>query len=250
VLPDNAPLREALAAAVGDPAPEAQRGVLEAILAGTLIVALAPSGGEPPPPGSRGAPLAVAPGPDGRLTALVFSGPTALHGWAGTDRTASGPGRAMAALVRDQGVTAAVLDVAGPVAATLEHADLRALASGVAEAGSPVPAGPGRQAPLRLRAPDPSLPAEAADALRAALEPHAAVAAAYMFEGPPDGARRRLWLGLDLAQGAIPGAALADGVRALEPHVGGARVETTVVQRDGVLAALREAAPPLFERRR
>jgi hypothetical protein len=248
VLPDNAPLREALAAAAGDPAPDAQRRVLEAMLGGTLIVALAPSGGEPPAPGSRGAPLAVAPGPDGTLTALLFSGPGALHGWAGTDRTASGPGRAMAALVRDQGVTAAVLDVAGPVAATLEHADLRALASGVATVGSPVAVGPGRQAPLRLRAPDPPLPVDAAVALSASLEDHAAVAAAYVFEGPRDGDRRRLWLGLDLAPGAIAGPALRDGVRALEPHVGDARLETTVVQRDGVLAALREAAPPLFER--
>jgi hypothetical protein len=248
VLPDNPPLREVLAGAAGDPAPAAQRRVLEAILAGTLIVALAPSGGEPPSPGSRGAPLAVAPAPDGTLTALLFSGPTALHGWAGTDRTASGPGRAMAALVRDQGVTAAVLDVAGPVAATLEHADLRALASGVADVGSPVGVGPGRQAPLRLRAPDPPLPAEAAAGLSAALEAHAAVAAAYVFEGPPDGDRRRLWLGLDLTPGAIAGPALAAGLEALAPHTGDARLETTVVQRDGVLAALRAAAPPLFER--
>ena len=247
MLPDNAPLREALAAAASDPSPAAQRRVLEAVLAGTLIVALVPSDVETRPD-ALGARVAVAPAPDGTFTALLFSGPRALQGWAGSDRAASGPGRAMVALVRDQGVTAAVRDVAGPVAATLEHAELRALASGVAEVGAPVRVGPGRQAPLRLRAPDPPLAPEAARALADAVRRHEHVVAAYVFEGPADGDRRRLWLGLDLTPGAMPGAALADGVRALEPHVGDARIETTIVQRDGVLAALREAAPPVFER--
>lgn len=250
MLPDNGPLREALAAAAAPAAsspPDAQRRVLEAVLAGTLIVALVPSGGDDDV-GAR-PPLAVSRAPDGSLVALLFSGPAPLAAWSGTDRTASGPGRAMAALVRDQGVTAAVLDVAGPVAATFEHAELRALASGVADVGAPAPIAAGRQAPLRLRAPDPPVPDEAAAALREALAPHEHVRAAYVFEGPPDGERRRLWLGLDLVPGSSS-AVLADGVAALEPWLPDASLETTVVARDGVLAALAEAAPALFVRSR
>jgi hypothetical protein len=241
VLPDNAPLREALAA-------DAPRRVLEAVLAGTLIVALAPTGPDEDERSNR-APLAVSRAPDGTLVALLFSGPGPLASWSGTDRTASGPGRAMAALVRDQGVTAAVLDVAGPVAATLEHAELRALASGVADVGEPAPIAAGRQAPLRLRTPDPPVPSEAAQALGAALAPHEHVLAAYVFEGPRDGeGRRRLWLGLDLVEGARAGAAQADGIAALEPLLPGVSFETTVVARDGVLAALAAAAPALYVR--
>jgi hypothetical protein len=260
VLPDNAPLRQALAAAASGAASPAaapatlsaaQRRVLAAALDGTLIVALVPSthddasgadDGSPPP-------LAVSQAADGSLVALLFSGPGPLLSWSGTDRTASGPGRAMAALVRDQGVTSAVVDVAGPVAAALEHAELRALASGVADAGEPAPIAAGRQAPLRLRAPDPPVPDEAAAALGEALAPHEHVLAAYVFEGPSDaGGRRRLWLGLDLVAGSSAGAAPADGVAALEPLLPDVSLETTVVARDGVLVALAEAAPALYLR--
>ena len=277
VLPDNEPLRAALAA--GAPA-----GVLEAILGGTLIVALLPRewGGDETvsaaheagdrgataagdrgataagdrgaaAAGDRGAaaPLAVMRGGDGRLVALAFSGPGTLGAWGGTDRTASGPGRAMAALIRDQGLTAVAVDIAGPVAAVLDHADLRALASGVTDPGAPAPVGEGRHTPLRLRAPDPPLPPAATAALARALEPHAPVAAAYVFEGPPEDRTRRLWLGLDIpppretkpAEDALQ-AALA----ALRPHLPGVRLEFTIVERDAVLASLRESAPPVFER--
>jgi hypothetical protein len=238
VLPDNEPLRAALVA--GSPG-----GVREAILGGTLIVALMHDTGE------TGTPLAVMRAGDGTLTALAFSGPGTLGAWGGTDRTASGSGRAMAALIRDQGVTAAALDIAGPVAAALDHADLRALASGVADAGEPAPVGEGRRVPLRLRAPDPPVPPEARTALARALEPHAAVAAAYVFEGPPEDGARRLWLGLDIPpprEVAPVEAALQAGLAALRPHLPGVRLEYTIVERDAVLAALAEAAPPVYAR--
>jgi hypothetical protein len=148
-------------------------------------------------------------------------------------------------------VTAAAIDIAGPVAAVLGHADLRALASGVAEPGEPAPVGEGRRTPLRLRAPDPPLPPAALAALAAALEPHATVAAAYVFEGPPEDETRRLWLGLDIPpprETAPAEAALQDGLAALRPHLPGVRLEFTIVERDAVLASLAETAPPVFER--
>jgi hypothetical protein len=282
VLPDNEPLRAALAS--GSPS-----RVLEAILGGTLVVALMPAAPEPhgvavavgenrvgasEPHGAAvadrlgatdphgpaaaavgedrvGAPLAVMRGGDGTLAALAFSGPRTLGAWGGTDRAAGGPGRAMAALIRDQGVTAAALDVAGPVAAVLDHADLRALASGVSEPGEPEPVGEGRRTPLRLRAPDPPLPPEARAALATALAAHPVVAAAYVFEGPPEEGRRRLWLGLDIPpprEAATAEAALQAGLAALRPCLPGVRLEHTIVERDAVLAALAEAAPAVFER--
>jgi hypothetical protein len=237
-VPDNEPLRAALAAGSPD-------AVREAILGGTLIVALTPDTGDPRTP------LAVMPAGDGTLTALAFSGPGTLGAWGGTDRVAHGSGRAMAALIRDQGVTAAALDIAGPVAAALDHADLRALASGVSDPGEPEPVGEGRAKPLRLRAPDPPLPAEARAALAAALQPHPAVAAAYVFEGPPDDGTRRLWLGLDIPpprETATAEAALQAGLAALRAHLPGVRLEFTIVERDAVLASLAEAAPPVYER--
>jgi SseB protein C-terminal domain len=217
--------------------------VLEAMLGGTVLLALVPTAHAP-----ADHPVAAARAPDGTATAYLFSGPGPLALWGATDRVVHGPGRAMAAIVRDQGLTAASVDVAGPVAATLDHAELRALASGVAEPGAPQAPTAARPAPLRLRAPDPALPAEAARALTEALRPREEVRAAYVFEGPPDGERRRLWLGLDLAVGADAGAAIDAGLEALAPHAGGARLAVTVVERDAVLAALREAAPPLYER--
>jgi hypothetical protein len=269
VLPDNEPLRAALAA--GAPA-----GVLEAILGGTLIVALTPrEGGETAAgahevapaaddrgaaPDDRGAaaddrgaaaPLAVMRGGDGRLVALAFSGPGTLGAWGGTDRTASGPGRAMAALIRDQGLIAVAVDIAGPVAAVLDHADLRALASGVSDPGAPAPVGEGRHTPLRLRAPDPPLPPAATAALARALEPHTPVAAAYVFEGPPEGQTRRLWLGLDIPpprETAPAEEALQAGLAALRPHLPDVRLEFTIVERDAVLASLAETAPAVFQR--
>ncbi len=257
MLPDNEPLRAALAA--GAPA-----GVLEAILGGTLIVALTPREGNVPAAGgdeavaadNRGArdaaaPLAVMRGGDGRLVALAFSGPGTLGAWGGTDRTAGGPGRAMAALIRDQGLTAVAVDIAGPVAAVLDHADLRALASGVSDPGAPAPVGEGRRTPLRLRAPDPPLPPAATAALARALEPHAPVAAAYVFEGPTEDQTRRLWLGLDIPpprETAPAEEALQAGLAALRPHLPGVRLELTIVERDAVLAALAESAPPVFRR--
>ena len=245
MLPDNEPLRAALAA--GAPA-----GVLEAILGGTLIVALMPRD-EIVADDDRAAtaPLAVMRGGDGRLVALAFSGPGTLGAWGGTDRTASGPGRAMAALIRDQGLTAVAVDIAGPVAAVLDHADLRALASGVSDPGAPAPVGAGRSTPLRLRSPDPPLPKAATAALARVLEPHETVAAAYVFEGPPEDQTRRLWLGLDIPpprETAPAEAALEAGLAALRPHLPGVRLEFTIVERDAVLAALAEAAPPVFQR--
>jgi hypothetical protein len=237
-LPDNEPLRAALAAG-------SATGVLDAILRGTLIVALTPDTGDPRTP------LAVMRGGDGTLTALAFSGPGTLGAWGGTDRTVSGGGRAMAAVIRDQGLTAAALDIAGPVAAALDHADLRALASGVAEPGAPAPVGEGGAKPLRLRAPDPPLPPRARAALAAALEPHTAVAAAYVFEGPADDGARRLWLGLDIPpprEAAPAEAALHAGLAALRAHLPGVELEFTIVERDAVLAALAEAAPAVYER--
>src|SRR5688572_16419234 len=230
VLPDNEPLRAALAAG-------APGGVLEAILGGTLIVALTPREGDEPHRGAA-APLAVMRGGDGRLVALAFSGPGTLGAWGGTDRTASGPGRAMAALIRDQGLIAVAVDIAGPVAAVLDHADLRALASGVSDPGAPALVGEGRSTPLRLRAPDPPLPPAATAALARALEPYAPVAAAYVFEGPPEDQARRLWLGLDIPpprEAAPAEAALQAGLAALRPHLPGVRLEFTIVERDAVL---------------
>ena len=238
MLPDNAPLRAALAAG-------APSGVLEAILGGTLIVALTPDAGQP------GMPLAVMRAGEGPLTALAFSGPDTLGAWGGTDRVADGGGRAMAALIRDQGLTAAALDIAGPVAAVLSHADLRALASGVSEPGEPEPVGDDRQAALRLKAPDPPLPPAARAALARAFEPHPAVAAAYVFEGRSQEGERRLWLGLDVPpprRTAAAEAAIHAGLSALRTHLPGAHLEFTIVERDAVLAALAEAAPPVFER--
>jgi hypothetical protein len=149
----------------------------------------------------------------------------------------------MAALVRDQGIGAAVLDVAGPVAATLDHAELRALASGVSDPGAPAPPPPGRQAPLRLTAPDPPLPPAAADALGEALAPHAAVVAGYVFAGAD-----RLWVGLDAGGSAPPDAAAEAAVDAIRALVPGTRVDCIAVEHDAVLEALRAAAPPLYER--
>ena len=243
MLPDNEPLRAALAR-------DEPGAVLEAILGGTLIVALTPRAGGEPEHADR-APLAVMRAPGGPLAAVAFSGPGTLGAWGGTDRAVSGPGRAMATLIRDQGVTVAALDVAGPVAAALDHADLRALASGVAEPGDPEPIGEGRQPALRLKAPDPPLPPEARAALASALEPHGAVAAAYVFEGPSTAGARRLWLGLDVPpprRAVAAEAALEEALEALRVHVPGAQIEFTIVERDAVLASLRESAPPVFER--
>jgi type III secretion system (T3SS) SseB-like protein len=237
VLPDNAALRTALAAGAAE-------RVLEAILGGTLIVALTPDDGEP------GTPLAVMRAGDGTLTALAFSGPGTLGMWGGTDRAAGGPGRAMAALIRDQGLTAAAIDIAGPVAAALDHADLRALASGVAEPGEPAPLERGRHTPLRLRAPHPPLDPKTVSALSAALRAHDVVDAAYVFEGPPEDGVRRLWLGLDIPPPREPAAvedALRAGVDALREQLPDIRIEHTIVERDAVLASLRETAPPVYE---
>jgi hypothetical protein len=235
MLPDNPPLRTALAAG-------APSRVLEAILDGTLIVALTPDDGEP------GTPLAVMRGGDGTLTALAFSGPGTLGTWGGTDRAVSGPGRAMAAVIRDQGLTAAAIDIAGPVAASLDHADLRALASGVADPGEPASVGEGRRTPLRLRAPDPPIDSSA---VSAALRAHSVVSAAYVFEGPPEDGVRRLWLGLDIPAprpaDAVE-AALRAGVTALREQLPDARIEHTIVEHDAVLASLAESAPPVYTR--
>ena len=130
MLPDNPRLRTALGAAAGDA--ERQGEVLAALLDGTAILALVPgerdTGRLGITPIAKPPPLAVARDAEGVLTALLFSGPETFAAWGGSNRAVCGPGRAMAAMVRDQGVFAAVLDVAGPVAAALDHADLRALA--------------------------------------------------------------------------------------------------------------------------
>ena len=240
MLPDNEALRTALAAGAAE-------RVLEAILGGTLLVALTPDDGRP------GTPLAVMRAGDGTLTALAFSGPATLGTWGGTDRAAGGPGRAMAALIRDQGLTAAAIDIAGPVAASLDHADLRALASGVSEPGEPAPVGEGRRTPLRLHAPDPPLDPQAASALAAALRAHDVVDAAYVFEGPPEDGVRRLWLGLDIPPPREPSlveAAFRAGVDVLREQLPDVEIEHTIVEHDAVLASLREAAPPVYEARR
>jgi hypothetical protein len=242
VLPDNPRLAAALAAAAHDPT--AHGDVLEAILAGTLIVALTPAGGATPHP------VAVAFSPGGPPCALAFSGPRPLALWAGTDRTASGPGRAMAALIRDHGLTAAALDVAGPVAAVLEHGELRALASGAAagEVDTAAPLGE-RPAPLRLRAPDPPLDPAVGAALAGALARHPAVAAAFVFEGARTGDRRHLVVGLEVpARDPAAVAAAVDAVdAAVAPLVApAAGVDYTVIERDAVFGALREAVPPAY----
>jgi hypothetical protein len=239
VLPDNRRLAAALAAGDGDE-------VRAAILAGTLIVALAPGDDDPPPRSDETPRLAVARAPDGTLCALAFSGPATLALWAGTDRTVFGPGRAMAALIRGQGLPAATLDVAGPVAALLDHADLRALASGVESADETTAPIAARPAPLRLRAPDPPLPAEAAAALAAALTHHAAVTAAYVFEGPRAGDRRHLVVGLDMS--GDPGPAIDAADAALAPHLAGAAVNYTLIEHDAVFASLRETVSPVYTR--
>jgi hypothetical protein len=231
VLPQNRRLAAALAAGDADE-------VRAAILVGTLIVALVP--------GDDGPQVAATRAPDGTLCALAFSGPATLALWSGTDRTVFGPGRAMAALIRGTGLPAATVDVAGPVAALLDHADLRALASGVEradEARSPLAA---RPAPLRLRAPDPRLPPGAAAALAAALRGHAAVAAAYVFEGPRAGDRRHLVVGLDMS--GDPTAAMHAADAALAPHVAGAAVNYTLIEHDAVFASLRETVTPAYRR--
>lgn len=164
----------------------------------------------------------------------------------GTDRTVFGPGRAMAALIRDQGLPAATVDVAGPVAALLDHADLRALASGVAEAAdAPAPLA-ARPAPLRLHAPDPPLPAEAGAALAEALAAYPAVSTAYVFEGPRAGDRRHLVVGLDMS--GDPGPVIDAADNALAAHVAGAAVNYTLIEHDAVFASLRETVAPAYTR--
>jgi hypothetical protein len=232
VLPDNRRLAAALAAGDGDE-------VRAAILAGTLIVALMPGRDHPPP-------VAATQAPDGTLCALTFSGPATLALWAGTDRTVFGPGRAMAALIRDQGLPAATVDVAGPVAALLDHADLRALASGVVEADEQRAPAAARPAPLRLRAPDPPIPAAAGAALAEALATHPDVAAAYVFEGPRAGDRRHLVVGLDMTGDPAPVIDAAD--TALAEHVAGAAVNYTLIEHDAVFASLRETVAPAYTR--
>jgi type III secretion system (T3SS) SseB-like protein len=231
VLPENPPLAAALAAGDADAA-------RAAILAGTLIVALMPEEETPR--------VAATQAPDGTLCALAFSSPATLALWSGTDRTVYGPGRAMAALIRDQGLPAATVDVAGPVAALLDHGDLRALASGVAIADETTAPTAARPAPLRLRAPDPPLPAAAAAALAGALRGHDGVAAAYVFEGPRGNERRHLVVGLDMA--GDPAAAIDAADAALAPHVAGAAVNYTLIEHDAIFASLRETVGPAYER--
>ena len=250
MLPDNRRLATALAAAGERDSASAHREVLDAILEGTLIVAVGPGS-------SSDAPVVAASRvPGGVLCAMAFSGPETLARWGATNRAASGPGRAMAALIRDQGLAAASIDAAGPVAAVLEHAELRALASGViaddvATAGaSPTAA---RPAPLRLYAPDPPLDPAVAAAVAGALAGQPAVSAAYVFEGPRVGDRRHLVVGLDLPEPRDP-VALAAAVDAVDAAVAPlvapeAGVDYTAVERDEVFDALRETVPAVYERR-
>jgi hypothetical protein len=232
VLPENRRLVAALAAGDAD---EARAAILD----GTLIVALTPD--------EDAHRVAATQAPDGTLCALAFSGPATLGLWAGTERTVFGPGRAMAALIRDQGLPAATVDVAGPVAALLDHGDLRALASGVATADETTAPVAARPAPLRLRAPDPPLPEAARAALANALAVHTDVVAAYLFDGPTAGERRHLVVGLDLSGDAHPVIEAADA--ALAPHVAGAVVNYTLIEHDAVFASLLETVSPAYVRR-
>ncbi len=250
MLPDNRRLAAALAAAGDRDSASAHREVLDAILEGTLIVALGPGS-------SSDAPVVAASRvPGGALCAMAFSGPETLAMWGATNRAASGSGRAMAALIRDQGLAAAAIDAAGPVAVVLEHAELRALASGVTAddvaMGGAAPTA-GRPAPLRLHAPDPPLEPAVAAALAGALAGHPVVSAAYLFEGPAVGDRRHLVVGLDLPEPRDP-VALAAAVDAVDAAVAplvapAAGVDYTVIERDAVFDALRDAVPAAYERR-
>ena len=102
----------------------------------------------------------------------------------------------------------------------------------------------------RHRAPHPPLDPQIVPALSAALRAQDVVDAAYVFEGPPEDGVRRLWLGLDIPPPREPAAVedtLRAGVDALREQLPDIRIEHTIVERDAVLASLRETAPPVYE---
>lgn len=191
--PASTPLTDLLARAAGGGDPGLHGRICAEVLRSKLLVETAPS-----EDGSDGPGLVMLRGEDGRVGLPVFSGLEALKRWKpDCDMVAAIPAVGLFETALRAGVDAVILDVPVP-AWEFGAEEIAAFAAGRIP---PPPVPEETMVRVEVSAPQ-AVPAQGQlAALRAALEPHPEILAAYLFSVTLPGRERALCLGLLLAGG-------------------------------------------------
>jgi hypothetical protein len=241
--PANPALADLLARAAGGGDPGLHGRICAEVLRSKLLVETAP--GEQPEDGPG---LVMLRGSDGRVGLPVFSGLEALKRWKpGCEAVASIPAQGLFQAARRAGVDAVILDVPVP-AWEFDEEEIAAFAEGRVPP-PPVP----EETMIRVEVSAPqAVPAQGQlAALRAALEPHPEILAAYLFSVTLPGRERSLCLGLLLAGGPdsfeeVSQAASARGMT-LPETIAGLKYSTPPLE-PGLLDGARKFGLKLFDR--
>jgi hypothetical protein len=215
------------------------------LLAGEVLVPLAE-----PPAGAATEFIAVETA-DGRAAVAAFSDSRTLAAWGDPPASASVRTAELLRFVAAKGVSAVVLDPAGPVRATLQDGELAALAAGRVPDERDLAAVPAPLPETDIEVGPPELPVEehVLAALRDALAAVEAVRTAWLLEGARSGLRRSLLVVVepddpDAVMAGLPGVA-----EAVAPAVGAVATLRFTLARPGErLETLRADVEPLYAR--
>jgi hypothetical protein len=220
-------------------------GVHAALLDGELLVPLAE------PPAGAATQFVAVPTGDGRPAVAAFSDERTLAAWGDPPAHASVRAAELLRLLAAKGVSAVVIDAAGPVRATVQDGELAALAAGRLPDEADLAAVPAPLPEHDIEVGPPELPVDehVLVALRTALGAVAAVRTAWLLEGARTGLRRSLLVVVEgddrdaLLEG-LPGVAAA-----LAPALGAvATLRFTIARPGDRLDALRADVEPIYAR--
>jgi type III secretion system (T3SS) SseB-like protein len=216
-----------------------------ALLSGEVLVPLAE-----PPAGAATEFVAVETA-DGRAAVAAFSDERTLALWGDPPAHASVRAVELLRFVAAKGVSAVVLDPAGPVRATLQDGELAALAAGRVPSERDLTAVPAPLPETNIEVGPPELPVEehVLTALRTALADVPAIRTAWLLEGARSGLRRSLLVVVEGDDEDALMAGLPSVAEAVAPAVGAVATLRFTIARPGArLDALRAETEPVYAR--